>query len=472
MTGPQRHRQSRAIYLVTGTALFISPLQAAAFSPHQPVSRRYPRNLGLEAPFQRNVHVKDGHPSVSPLRIASKENDAESPQKAMQFFSSATFAVFLALSIQAFVAVSPSEASSYGQFSASVSPPKTAVSLAEQSGKTTVKTKGVATCQPVSAISSLNSNLSSKCKAPATPVDKDNVIDDEPMASQAIEHQQLLENLAKEPDWFNYVAAFSASVISTLIIHPLDTIKVRLMTDSKEEDNDEEGEDDTLYNAASSSTQQMPSSTVPIGSSTSPSYSTPRESSTALAAATSVYGNSIPAPVGGLQRILGDIPSLYSGILPNMVKEGPPSALYLGLYESSIVFLKQYPFFTDHKLIMYLLAGAIGELLGSVVRAPAEAVKTRVQTGYSVGEAMQTVFLDDDGRRNTFRAWSSSIFRDVPAGKLLLLLVLLPQLDIVLLHLLIIIISLRQPVNYSQVQYKSQSLRPSKYFSFPPHTSM
>jgi len=148
--------------------------------------------------------------------------------------------------------------------------------------------------------------------------------------------------------------------------------------------------------------------------------SPPLESSTALSATSVTYNDRpmpIPLPDFNSRQAFDDFRSLYDGILPNIVKEGPPSALYLGLYESSIVLLKQYPFFTDHKIIMYLLAGAIGEVAGSVVRAPAEAVKTRVQAGHvTLGDAIRTVFLTEEGRQNTYLAWSSSIFRDVPAG--------------------------------------------------------
>mmetsp|Transcript_35862 Transcript_35862/g.78574 ORF Transcript_35862/g.78574 Transcript_35862/m.78574 type:complete len:546 (-) Transcript_35862:152-1789(-) len=425
-----RHRRS-SVFLVS--VLFVSPPSAAsAFSASLSPSRnqRYPRVLP-RTPSQCSLRVKGEQRFVAPLRMTPKENNkAESQRnKVFQHVSSLVFATLLAISVQAFVAVSPSEASSYGQFSASVSPPKTAVSIAEQSGKTKEKTKGVATCQPVSVVSSLNSNLSPKCKAAPVSSENDESFAD-PMEAQVIGHQQLLDNLAKEPDWFNYVAAFSASVISTLVIHPLDTIKVRLMTDGSGEDDDgsDEAEEGTyreqmagmlsMINETTQTTALPSSDAHAVSSASTPmSYSTPVESSTALSAATSVYGNSIPAPIGALERFLEDMRSLYSGIIPNIVKEGPPSALYLGLYESSIVLLKQYPFFTDHKLIMYLLAGAIGEFVGSVVRAPAEAVKTRVQAGGStLGEAIQTVFLTKEGRLNTFRAWSSSLFRDVPAG--------------------------------------------------------
>merc|ERR1719217_593954 len=37
----------------------------------------------------------------------------------------------------------------------------------------------------------------------------------------------ILASLNAQPDWFNYVAAFAASCVSTLVMHPLDTLKTR-----------------------------------------------------------------------------------------------------------------------------------------------------------------------------------------------------------------------------------------------------
>lgn len=175
--------------------------------------------------------------------------------------------------------------------------------------------------------------------------------------------------------------------------------------------------DDGIPNAATiSESQSLPTPLLQPLSNSSP----PLESSTALSATSASYNDRaliVLLTRASPGQTLKQMKSLYDGILPNIVKEGPPSALYLGLYESSIILLKQYPFFTDHKLIMYLLAGAIGEVAGSIVRAPAEAVKTRVQSGDIIlGDALRTVFFTQKGRENTYRAWSSSIFRDVPAG--------------------------------------------------------
>ena len=74
--------------------------------------------------------------------------------------------------------------------------------------------------------------------------------------------------------------------------------------------------------------------------------------------------------------------------------------------------------FAPYPLIVYLLAGALGEVFGSVVRSPAEAIKTRVQAGTdaSTADAFSSVLLTAEGRSNVFNAWTSSLFRDVPFG--------------------------------------------------------
>jgi len=108
--------------------------------------------------------------------------------------------------------------------------------------------------------------------------------------------------------------------------------------------------------------------------------------------------------------------SIYDGLLANVFKEAPSSALYLGVYEAARSALNQTPL-QHQELLVYLLAGAVGEVYGSVIRAPSEAVKTRVQTG-DVGtmEAVKTVLFTPDGRKCTVKSWTSSLFRDVPAG--------------------------------------------------------
>ena len=99
-----------------------------------------------------------------------------------------------------------------------------------------------------------------------------------------------------------------------------------------------------------------------------------------------------------------------------MVKEAPPSAVYLGVYEAvktRLLASGKVP-----ALAAYLAAGAAGELVGSILRAPSEAAKTRVQSGAAEGaaEAAAQVLFDAEGRANTARAWTASLLRDVPMG--------------------------------------------------------
>ena len=71
--------------------------------------------------------------------------------------------------------------------------------------------------------------------------------------------------------------------------------------------------------------------------------------------------------------------------------------------------------FESAPLLAYLVAGAVGEFAGSIIRAPAEATKCRVQSGLasSPAEAFGQVL---DKPSQLFTAWSSSLWRDVPMG--------------------------------------------------------
>ena len=108
---------------------------------------------------------------------------------------------------------------------------------------------------------------------------------------------------------------------------------------------------------------------------------------------------------------------MYEGLSRNILKEGPPSALYLGVYES-VKYSLQPLFGIQYSLLIYLAAGAAGEMVGSIVRAPAEAIKSTIQSGIapSFFEATSQIFGTATSRTNVIRAWSSSVWRDVPFG--------------------------------------------------------
>ena len=109
--------------------------------------------------------------------------------------------------------------------------------------------------------------------------------------------------------------------------------------------------------------------------------------------------------------------SLYDGLVPNLLKEGPPLALYLGIYEALKSLLLRNTELAP--VFCYLAAGAVGECVGSVVRVPAEAIKSTRQADGSVtvAGAVAKNFGDCKGRSNLIRAWSVAVVRDVPFGE-------------------------------------------------------
>ena len=219
------------------------------------------------------------------------------------------------------------------------------------------------------------------------------------VAKQLRDREEVEQRLAAQPAWVAYGCAAIASIGSTLVAHPIDTYKTLQQSQASDSSANvaEKGKSTSKSNDRKSSSRGAGSG----GSSSS---------------ASSRFG-------GALERFSdGSMPSLsalYRGLVPNLVKEAPSSAIYLGIYELVRGELNgpTGPF-AANPLIGYLLAGAVGELVGSVVRAPSEATKSKVQSGRaaSVGEAVQQVVFDPDGRANTVRAWLSSLLRDVPMG--------------------------------------------------------
>ena len=200
---------------------------------------------------------------------------------------------------------------------------------------------------------------------------------------QVERQERNLLKLQSQPYWFNYFAAFVGATVSTLIMHPIDTIKTRKQVGLEEEE-----DNDIPWQSGSVAVVDM--------SSTS--------------ATTAKDSTSITAQIGS-------IASLYEGLTGNLFKEVPPSAVYLGVYETVKYALS--PLVAPAYLLwVYLVAGAAGETVGSIIRAPAEAVKSLVQskTKANALEAAKSIFGTQEGRLNVIRAWSASIGRDVPFG--------------------------------------------------------
>ncbi|MDA9081008.1 hypothetical protein N9M16_06270 [Candidatus Dependentiae bacterium] len=246
-----------------------------------------------------------------------------------------------------------------------------------------------------------------------------------------------------------YGAALAASFLSTAAMHPVDTVKVRRQTrESKGEGpSDDEGTpgsssdlsssfDGDDYSFTTGNTSGTPSG-APSGS-----YYDGGGSGTALETAPVVHVATATmeeldistitdqyAGVKGSQRDSSDtfqnspeppskedkifeplgVPltpagllSLYDGLAPNLLKEGPPLALYLGIYEALKTALLATDALREEPVLCYLIAGAVGELIGSVVRVPAEAVKSTRQADGTVtmADAMETNFGSERARSN------------------------------------------------------------------------
>lgn len=305
--------------------------------------------------------------------------------------------------------------------------------------------------------------------------------------------QKMLIKLQNQPYWFNYFAAFVGSTVSTLIMHPIDTIKTRLQVGLGDDD-DEENDGGEDWNAhgfetnprdlnntneipfhagnpesssfgvhhndptkvggvatvasatttatvvplaaeAVSTTAVTTNSVVTVGNENETSAtsktseaaptasplvsSAPSVSTTATSAAIAISGEgaattNMRKKASSSAAVFDD---LYEGLTGNLFKEVPPSAVYLGVYET-VKYALAPKVAPAYLLCVYLVAGAAGETVGSFIRAPAEAVKSLVQSKAKDNalDAAKSVLGTHDGRVNVLRAWSASIGRDVPFG--------------------------------------------------------
>lgn len=212
---------------------------------------------------------------------------------------------------------------------------------------------------------------------------------------QVERQERNLLKLQSQPYWFNYFAAFVGATVSTLIMHPIDTIKTRKQVGLEDEEDSD-----------------IPWQTQPSGGLKPQNEA----GSVAVVEMTSTTATTAKGTTS-IEAQLAYIASLYEGLTGNLFKEVPPSAVYLGVYETVKYALS--PLVAPAYLLwVYLVAGAAGETVGSIIRAPAEAVKSLVQskTKANALEAAKSIFGTQEGRLNVVRAWSASIGRDVPFG--------------------------------------------------------
>lgn len=118
---------------------------------------------------------------------------------------------------------------------------------------------------------------------------------------------------------------------------------------------------------------------------------------------------------------------LYRGVFSNILKEAPNAAIYLGVYElikAGLMNMRVTTFFQDLPLLTFLIAGALGDAVGSIVRVPAEVVNKRLQLCLSSSwlDALYASFATPSARRSTLIAWQATLWRDVPYGGLQIML--------------------------------------------------
>ena len=251
------------------------------------------------------------------------------------------------------------------------------------------------------------------------------------LSRQLREQEKLLQQLDAQPPWVVYGAAALASLGSTLVMHPIDTLKTR-----------------QIAGAAGADGDAARSAAAP-----------------ARAAAAAVAAEPEPLSIG----------ELYVGLLPNIVKEAPSSALYLGLRSSAASRTREGgrpPHARRHGASRHLRASqgaaAAGRARGDApARLPARRRRGRVRRladprarrgdqgappvgpclvdgrragagarppagrsrlGHSSATPLLSlllslsllplgqVLLSGEGRSRTLTAWSSSLLRDVPMG--------------------------------------------------------
>ena len=154
----------------------------------------------------------------------------------------------------------------------------------------------------------------------------------------------------------NAAAAFAASSLATIALHPMDTLKTRLQ-------------------ATTTTTREVPEEAAPL-------------------------------------RLSG----LYRGVGENVLKEAPDTAVFLAISEQLTQSLAySSPFFATHLTLTLLLSGAVGDAAGSVFRLPAEVLCKRLQTSSAAG---WTEALAGTNRESWMSAWVAILYRDVPMGGL------------------------------------------------------
>ena len=152
-------------------------------------------------------------------------------------------------------------------------------------------------------------------------------------------------------------AAFAASSLSTIALHPLDTVKTRIQ-------------------AGTTGSNPL------LGDLTQPG-----------------------------------VAGLYRGLPMNVLKEAPDAAVFLAVSETLAHSLAlQSPWFASHVTLTLLFSGAVGDAVGSLLRLPPEVLCKRLQT--SATDACWFDQVAEVDKESWMTAWSAILYRDVPFGGL------------------------------------------------------
>ena len=194
------------------------------------------------------------------------------------------------------------------------------------------------------------------------------------LQARITQRSAMLSALQAQPAWFNYAAAFAGSVVSTLIMHPLDTLKTRAVASGGGTakggggDGGDDDSDDAAIQRGTVPTIQMTVATMPVSEPEEAAVQQPVEEEVQTAVKEAAEVDAVKETAAGAEAKLeaeaegegwsvkGYL-SLYKGIDGALVKEGPPSALYLGIYE----IMKSYLLTTTtlDPLAIYLISGAL-----------------------------------------------------------------------------------------------------------------
>ena len=189
--------------------------------------------------------------------------------------------------------------------------------------------------------------------------------------------------LDAQPSWVVYGSAALASVGSTLVMHPVDTYKTLQQTAGP-------------AGPAAGETSRERALHSGGGGGSSGGGGDAKGGSEQQAVVSEV----VPGETAAGRVEIPPLAELYRGLLPNILKEAPSSALYLGIYElikARLIGVSGSGItgpLSSNPLLGYLIAGAVGELVGSVVSQPHASRRLTHWLPYSLIDSLVALLTD------------------------------------------------------------------------------